>query len=223
LRALPRPPRAARGGGDAPRIFHGQEPAAVARNMTQTQALLAFKASGGAANAEALASWTDGTDPCGGKWAGVTCSGGTNVSCHRLAQIVGQLLAALSAPCIHPHYMVLAQNLFCYMAARTQAFTYRSSTLLGTCGENIITDEATCTAAAAALGREWGSVTGPEWESGCIFRDGSVYFSPVEDGSADQPTEAYICMSGEPGRPAPIIGYISVIDLCDLDGPLTVI
>jgi hypothetical protein len=41
------------------------------------QALLAFKASGGVATATALASWTNGTDPCGvPKWAGVTCSGG---------------------------------------------------------------------------------------------------------------------------------------------------
>ena len=94
-----------------------------------------------------------------------------------------------------------------------------------TCGADIIADEATCIAAAAILGRPLADpfLVGPEWESGCIFREGSVYFSPVEDGSADQPTEAYICMSGEPGRPAPIIGYISVIDLCDLDGPLTVI
>ena len=40
-------------------------------------ALLAFKASGGAANDAPLASWRNGTDPCGGtKWRGVTCSGG---------------------------------------------------------------------------------------------------------------------------------------------------
>ena len=77
-----------------------------------------------------------------------------------------------------------------------------------------IIDEATCTAAAAALDREWQSVTGHEWESGCIFRDGSVYFSPVEDGSADQPTKAYICMSSGPGWPARSIGYISVVGLC---------
>jgi hypothetical protein len=61
----------------------------------QIAALLAFKASGGAATATTLASWRSGTDPCGGKgcghrdpstyeptvdapcpWAGVTCSGG---------------------------------------------------------------------------------------------------------------------------------------------------
>ena len=41
-----------------------------------TAALLVFKASGGAANDKPLASW-NGTDPCGGAWAGVTCSGGT--------------------------------------------------------------------------------------------------------------------------------------------------
>jgi hypothetical protein len=55
---------------------HGQEPAAVARNMTQTQALLAFKASGGAADGAPLASWRNGTEPCGGAWEGVACSGG---------------------------------------------------------------------------------------------------------------------------------------------------
>jgi hypothetical protein len=43
-------------------------------NMTQVKSLLAFKASGGAANDKPLASWS-GTDPCGGAWAGVTCSG----------------------------------------------------------------------------------------------------------------------------------------------------
>jgi hypothetical protein len=64
------------------------------------------------------------------------------------------------------------------------------------CGANTITDETTCTAAAAALGYTWASVTGSEWATGCLFNDGSVYFSPVEDGSADNPTDAYICKSG---------------------------
>jgi hypothetical protein len=43
--------------------------------VIQAGALLAFKASGGAATATALASWRSGTDPCG-VWEGVTCSGG---------------------------------------------------------------------------------------------------------------------------------------------------
>ena len=48
-------------------------------------ALLAFKASGGAANVAPLESWTaNGTAPCGGAggapWAGVSCSGGPNVT-----------------------------------------------------------------------------------------------------------------------------------------------
>ena len=51
--------------------------AAVVQATTQAAALLAFKTSGGAATATALASWRSGTDPCGvPKWAGVTCSGG---------------------------------------------------------------------------------------------------------------------------------------------------
>jgi hypothetical protein len=44
--------------------------------FVQTTALLAFKASGGAANDAPLASWRSGTDPCGGACAGVNCSGG---------------------------------------------------------------------------------------------------------------------------------------------------
>jgi hypothetical protein len=51
--------------------------AACAAVVQAATALLAFKASGGAATATALASWQPGTDPCGvPKWAGVTCSGG---------------------------------------------------------------------------------------------------------------------------------------------------
>jgi hypothetical protein len=47
---------------------------------------LAFKASGGAATATALASWRSGTDPCGvPKWAGVTCSGGAAPAVTELA------------------------------------------------------------------------------------------------------------------------------------------
>jgi hypothetical protein len=50
------------------------------------------KASGGAANDEALATWQPGTDPCGGAcvtcsggaWAGVTCSGGAAPAVTRL-------------------------------------------------------------------------------------------------------------------------------------------
>jgi hypothetical protein len=49
---------------------------------TQAETLLAFKASGGAANDAPLASWRNGTDPCGGEWPwvpawrGVACTGG---------------------------------------------------------------------------------------------------------------------------------------------------
>ena len=95
-------------------------------------------------------------------------------------------------------------------AAPTPTFTKSAST----CGANIITDESMCTAAAAALGFTWDSAVGSEWQSGCLFHRNTVYFSPVEDGSADQPTEAYICMSGGLGWPARSIGYISVVGLC---------
>jgi hypothetical protein len=42
--------------------------------LLQGEALQAFKASGGAASDQPLASWTGTRDPCHG-WAGVTCSG----------------------------------------------------------------------------------------------------------------------------------------------------
>jgi hypothetical protein len=54
------------------------------QQVQQRAALLAFKASGGAANVAPLESWTaNGTAPCGAggaSWAGVSCSGGPNVT-----------------------------------------------------------------------------------------------------------------------------------------------
>jgi hypothetical protein len=64
---------------DAARPYCVGQPGAAAAcvPVIQAGALLAFKASGGAATATALASWQPGTDPCGvPEWAGVTCSGG---------------------------------------------------------------------------------------------------------------------------------------------------
>jgi hypothetical protein len=63
---------------DAAHPYCVGKPGADAACVTfvQTTALLAFKASGGAATALALASWRSGTDPCGGAWEGVTCSSG---------------------------------------------------------------------------------------------------------------------------------------------------
>ena len=68
--------RVLRGGTRATQRSGGAD-AACAVAVQAATALLAFKASGGAATATALASWQPGTDPCGvPKWAGVTCSGG---------------------------------------------------------------------------------------------------------------------------------------------------
>jgi hypothetical protein len=67
---------------------------------------------------------------------------------------------------------------------------------------NLITDEATCRAAAAIIGRPFADVAGPEWESGCLVHGGNAYFSPVEDGSGSDPTDGYICgvAAGAPYR-----------------------
>jgi hypothetical protein len=52
------------------------------------------------------------------------------------------------------------------------------------CGAAAITDDATCAAAAAALGHAYGSVPTPEGAAGCLLHEGYVYFSPRADGSA---------------------------------------
>ena len=72
----------------APRLLSSASvsagPAAQPQQVQQRAALLAFKASGGAANVAPLETWTaNGTAPCGAggaPWAGVSCSGGPNVT-----------------------------------------------------------------------------------------------------------------------------------------------
>eukprot|EP01051_Picozoa_sp_SAG22_P017234 SAG22_NODE_2610_length_2383_cov_1.477671_3_plen_173_part_01 len=66
----------------------------------QRQSLLAVKACG---NGEGLGSWANGTDPCGGGWAGVTCAGGAltglgNSVWHDVPKLTGDVgeLAALT-------------------------------------------------------------------------------------------------------------------------------
>jgi hypothetical protein len=94
--------------------------------------------------------------------------------------------------------MLLVRIDCCPVGAQTQGYTYSVST----CGMNVITNETACTAAAATLGYTWVSeAAGSEWASGCIFHGGSVYFSPIEDGSTENPTDAYICHeTGETGH-----------------------
>jgi hypothetical protein len=61
------------------------EPVEAMTDRRGREALLAFKASGGAASDVPLASWRGGTDPCGGgAWTGVTCSGGATPAVTKL-------------------------------------------------------------------------------------------------------------------------------------------
>jgi hypothetical protein len=81
-----------------------------------TAALLNFKASGGGfppRNALPLASWRNGTDPCGGKWEGVTCSRGVVTKLDLSVHISGKFkgvagdLGALS-PLVNLTYLDLS-------------------------------------------------------------------------------------------------------------------
>ena len=52
---------------------------------------------------------------------------------------------------------------------------------------------AECQAAATSIGATWASGAGTEWASGCLFHGGGVYYSDHDDGSTQNPTDAYIC------------------------------
>ena len=60
-------------------------------------------------------------------------------------------------------------------------------------GEGMIESADDCSAQAAALGLNFAAVAGAEWASGCLFHGGNVYYSDHADGSAQDPTDAYIC------------------------------
>ena len=62
-------------------------------------------------------------------------------------------------------------------------------------GEGMIESMAECQAAAASIGATWASGAGTEWASGCLFHNGGVYYSNHEDGTTQNPTDAYICNS----------------------------
>ena len=64
-------------------------------------------------------------------------------------------------------------------------------------GATIISDIATCQAAAAATGIPFQSQAGTEWASGCLIHGQQVYYSPDEDGSTQNPTDAYLCKAGQ--------------------------
>jgi hypothetical protein len=56
----------------------------------------------------------------------------------------------------------------------------------------IVTGEV-CETAAHVLGLNYANDAGTEWASGCLAMGGAAYFSPVEDGSTEDPTQGYIC------------------------------
>eukprot|EP01043_Picozoa_sp_COSAG02_P048636 COSAG02_NODE_4797_length_4965_cov_30.380395_4_plen_465_part_01 len=60
-------------------------------------------------------------------------------------------------------------------------------------GEGMIESLEECQAAATTVGLPWASAAGPEWASGCVSNGGSVYYSDHEDGTTQNPTDAYIC------------------------------
>ena len=57
----------------------------------------------------------------------------------------------------------------------------------------MIDSETDCIAAAAAVGVPFAAVAGSEWASGCLFHGGNAYYSPHDDASTQDPTDAYIC------------------------------
>jgi hypothetical protein len=59
--------------------------------------------------------------------------------------------------------------------------------------DTIITSAADCIAAAAFISAPYGNTAGPEWQSGCLFHGGNVYYSAHVDDSDQNPTDAYIC------------------------------
>jgi hypothetical protein len=64
--------------------------------------------------------------------------------------------------------------------------------------DSLINSEAECIAAAESLGVNYASSAGPEWASGCLVHGGSAYYSAHEDGSSQDPTDAYICIATDP-------------------------
>jgi len=75
-----------------------------------------------------------------------------------------------------------------------------------------------CQAAAASIGVPWASGAGTEWASGCLFHGGSAYYSNHEDGTSQNPTEAYICAMAGPmitmNHCLPGAGMIESIEEC---------
>ena len=64
-----------------------------------------------------------------------------------------------------------------------------------TCADaNIISSADECIAAAASIGVNFASEAGSEWASGCLVHGGNAYYSAHEDGSDQNPTDAYICI-----------------------------
>ena len=73
----------------------------------------------------------------------------------------------------------------------------REGTPATTCGETVITTQAACEDAAAQLNFTFTGNAGTDWESGCLIHGGSVHYSDHSDESTQNPTDGYICQSGD--------------------------
>jgi hypothetical protein len=82
-----------------------------------------------------------------------------------------------------------------------QTATCTAATLIGTADEcqNI---------ASAQLNLQWRGVAGSDWQTGCLFHNGGVYFSPFQAGSTNNPSNGYICSGPPSSNPASSQGYI---------------
>jgi len=65
-------------------------------------------------------------------------------------------------------------------------------------GAGMVGTEAECQAAAAAVGVPYAGQAGTEWASGCLYHAGSVYYSPYEEGTTENPTDAFMCTTAGP-------------------------
>jgi hypothetical protein len=64
-------------------------------------------------------------------------------------------------------------------------------------GEGGISTEEDCKEAATSIGATFSSVTGPEWQSGCLYHGGLIYYSAHEDGSDQDGSDGVLCMDPE--------------------------
>jgi hypothetical protein len=66
-----------------------------------------------------------------------------------------------------------------------QTATCTAATLIGTADE--------CQhVASAQLNLQFAAVAGSDWETGCLFHNGAVYFSPFQAGSTNKPITLHL-------------------------------